>query len=163
MQSLDVFINIASAHVHEASNTCNHRLCSLQLLDETQQHTSTQCQTNVGNHCLTLRCICRIEELEKAHAQLNGERQRLQEDLEEVQERLTAGQSFPSSPHMFAIDHPAMQSCVLTFPRNNLHESSSPACCSTLSLCVINGSSFCNVCRFNCWPRYCFHHSPWLA
>ena len=34
---------------------------------------------------------CRIEELEKEHTQLNGERQRLQEDLEEVQERLTAG------------------------------------------------------------------------
>lgn len=36
---------------------------------------------------------CRIEELEKGQVQLNGERQRLQEDLEEVQERLTAGQS----------------------------------------------------------------------
>lgn len=35
--------------------------------------------------------FCRIEELEKEHTQLNGERQRLQEDLEEVQERLTAG------------------------------------------------------------------------
>ena len=35
--------------------------------------------------------VCRIEELEKEHTQLNGERQRLQEDLEEVQERLTAG------------------------------------------------------------------------
>lgn len=34
---------------------------------------------------------CRIEDLEKEHTQLNGERQRLQEDLEEVQERLTAG------------------------------------------------------------------------
>ena len=47
-----------------------------------------------GELLLSLRCICRIEELEKAHAQLNGERQRLQEDLEEVQERLTAGHSF---------------------------------------------------------------------
>ena len=42
---------------------------------------------------LTFLGSCRIEELEKAHAQLNGERQRLQEDLEEVQERLTAGQT----------------------------------------------------------------------
>ena len=47
-----------------------------------------------GELLLSLRCICRIEELEKTHAQLNGERQRLQEDLEEVQERLTAGHSF---------------------------------------------------------------------
>lgn len=66
-----------------------------------------------GEPLLSLRCICRIEELEKAHAQLNGERQRLQEDLEEVQERLTAGHSSPpSSPCSFAIDHPAMQSRV---------------------------------------------------
>lgn len=37
-------------------------------------------------------CVhCRIEDLEKDRVQLNGERQRLQEDLEEVQERLTAG------------------------------------------------------------------------
>ena len=34
---------------------------------------------------------CRVEELERAHAALANEKLRLQEDLEEVQERLTAG------------------------------------------------------------------------
>ncbi len=126
------------------------------LSDETQSYTSTQCQQMWGP-LLSLRCICRIEELEKAHAQLNGERQRLQEDLEEVQERLTAGHSSPSSfPRSFAVGHPAMQFCVLTLFCNLLHESSSPVCCTALSLCVIN------VCKFTYKPRYCLP-LPFLA
>ena len=48
----------------------------------------------------------RIEDLEKDRAQLNGERQRLQEDLEEVQERLTAGHS-PIIPRL----HTCMVHC----------------------------------------------------
>ena len=42
---------------------------------------------------LTLQIICRVEELERAHAALANEKLRLQEDLEEVQERLTAGKA----------------------------------------------------------------------
>ncbi len=142
--------------MHEASNTTKTLPVQPTLSDETQSYTSTQCQQMWGP-LLSLRCICRIEELEKAHAQLNGERQRLQEDLEEVQERLTAGHPSPSSsPLSFASDHMAMQSCAIALLCNNLHESNSPACCSALSLCVINFGTFCNVCRITYRPCYCF-------
>ena len=51
-----------------------------------------------GNRCLPswltcAVCCCRIEQLEKEHSGLLVEKQRLQEDMEEVQERLTAGGS----------------------------------------------------------------------
>ena len=49
--------------------------------------------SGIVSSCAGINCksSCRIEDLEKGQAQLNGERQRLQEDLEEVQERLTLG------------------------------------------------------------------------
>ncbi len=132
---------------------CKPCLSSLQLSDETWPNTSTPVSNKSWEPLLSLECICRIEELEKAHAQLNGERQRLQEDLEEVQERLTAGHSSASSsPSSLAIFHPAMRSCVLTFPNINLHESSSPACCSPLFTTCHNMSSMAVL--LHCWQVY---------
>ncbi len=135
---------------------CKPCLSSLQLSDETWPNTSTPVSNKSWEPLLSLECICRIEELEKAHAQLNGERQRLQEDLEEVQERLTAGHSSASSsPSSLAIFHPAMRSCVLTIPNINLHESSSPACCSPLFTTCHQWQYFCIVGRFTYRPLYC--------
>lgn len=62
---------------------------------------------------LTLYIICRVEELERAHAALANEKLRLQEDLEEVQERLTAGKVTDT--------HSSTQ--VLIFARHELRHS----------------------------------------
>ena len=69
------------------SNTRHHATSPALLL------TGVLCTLHTTVATVVYHCSCRIEELEKAQAQLNGERQRLQEDLEEVQERLTAGQT----------------------------------------------------------------------